>query len=508
MIKYKSTRGDTSLYTFSEAVLKGIAKDGGLFVPQELPRFSPNDLQSLLHKSYQERASYIINLFQTDFAKSEIETIIHDAYGNNFDTPQIAPLVHLKANQYLLELWHGPTAAFKDMALQLMPLFFQEAIKKNKSTLHYLILAATSGDTGKAAAEGFKNKAQSSLIVFYPARRVSQIQELQMRTQEGENVVVYAVDGGFDAVQNMVKEIFNDKVFEKKLHNTYQTVLSAANSINWGRLIAQIIYHVTSYLDLVDKKIITLGQEVDIAVPSGNFGNILAAFYTKKMGLPIRRFICASNENNALTKFLQSGTYDIQDKQIIQTPSPAMDILIASNIERLLLILSGDPKKVAGWMEELKEQNRFEVDDKTKRVLQEEFYAGWVTNEDCLINIRERYEETNYLMDPHTSVAQLVVERYLQGQESTMPIIISSTAHWAKFPHDVYKALAKGDTNSMHNEFELVEKILKLVPHTNIPHSISSLKDKPVLHNEHCKSDIKEAQNLILRWLDNHRADR
>ena len=504
MIKYKSTRGDNTLYTFSETILKGIAQDGGLFVPQEFPHVSKDDLRSLLKKSYQERADFIINLFQTDFSKEELKKIINKAYSDNFDAKEIAPLVHFKDNQYLLELWHGPTAAFKDMALQLMPLFFQEAVEKNKSSNHYLILAATSGDTGTAAAEGFKNKEHSSLIVFYPAKRVSQIQELQMATQEGDNIGVYAVDGGFDAVQTMVKDIFNDKKFDEKLFSKHSTVLSAANSINWGRLIAQIIYHVTSYLELVDQNVIQLGNEIDIAVPSGNFGNILAAFYAKKMGLPIRKLVCASNENNALAQFLKTGTYDINDKTLIQTPSPAMDILIASNIERLLHIITDDSLKVSTWMNDLKNKKKFTVDNSIKEEILKYFVADWVSNEDCLENIRRCYDKTGYLMDPHTSVAQTVVNRYIEKEKSGVPIIISSTAHWAKFPQDVYKALTN-NKEVLGNEFEIVDQIRALIPNSSIPYSIDSLRHKPILHKEHCSSNVSETEDLILDWLSQKR---
>jgi len=416
MISYTSTRGDNKKNTFSEAILKGMAPDGGLFVPNKLPRFSLNELRKLSKKSYQERAVFIFNLFETNFSDDVIKKIVAQAYASQFDIQNITPVVHLKDNQYILELWHGPTAAFKDIALQIMPLFFLEAIKKEKSNFRYLILAATSGDTGKAALEGYKDKENISAIVFYPNGKVSQLQQLQMQTQEGRNVSVYALLGGFDKVQTLVKDIFQDTAFNKKLLKK-GIILSSANSINWGRLIPQIVYHVSSYIDLVNQKVITFGDAIDVVVPSGNFGNLLAAFYAKKMGLPIRKFVCASNKNNVLTGFFQTGTYDITNRSLSKTPSPSMDILIASNIERLLFLITNDAKQVSLWMRELRTKKKFSVDSATKKILQEEFSADWVSNKECLQNIKRIYDDTHYLMDPHTSIAQIVAERYSKREK-------------------------------------------------------------------------------------------
>jgi len=506
MIYYKSTRGNGKRYAFSEAILKGIADDGGLFVPEILPQITLENLKLLQNTSYQEKSIFLLNLFQPDYANGIIRRIIHKAYSSNFDSAEIAPLVHLKNTLYVLELWHGPTSAFKDLALQIMPIFFSEALHKDnkkrisndEKPLHYLILVATSGDTGKAALEGYKNKKDITIMVFYPHGHVSQLQELQMNTQEGSNVAVYSVDGDFDTTQSLVKDIFNDREFNNRLFSEYQTVVSSANSINWGRLAPQIIYYISSYLDLVDKKVIKLGEKIDIAVPTGNFGNILAAFYVKKMGLPIRKLICASNENNVLTEFLRTGIYDVSNRTLIQTPSPSMDILISSNIERLLFTIINNSEQVSRWMHELKADGKFEVDNRVKAILQQEFYADWVSNINCLQNIKKIFHETNYLMDPHTSVAQAVVEKYLKQDGDTLPMVICSTAHFAKFPNDVYKAL-KGDSAAPPaDEFKTLELIFEYIRGGSVPKSISSLKNKRIRFNKKCNADIDLAENLII----------
>lgn len=512
MIKYRSTRGDKKRYSFSEVILKGIAQDGGLFVPEKIPKFTLKQLKILSKSSYQERALFILNIFQLDFSEKEIINIIHKAYSTNFDVASITPLIQLKDNQYILELWHGPTSSFKDMALQIMPLFFSEAIKKDntkrikqgKKPLRYLILAATSGDTGKAALEGFKDKENIYICVFYPDCHISKLQELQMITQEGANVAVYGMNGDFDAVQAMVKNIFNDSEFNKRLLFQNQTILSSANSINWGRLIPQIIYYVHSYLNLVDKNIIKLGEQADIAVPSGNFGNILAAFYAKKMGLPIGKLVCASNANNVLTEFIQTGVYNIKKRKLVQTPSPSMDILIANNLERLLFLISKSSEKVAFWMNELKLKGRFEVDNEVKSVIQKEFYADWVSNEECLLNIKKIFQESNYLMDPHTSVAQAVAEKYLQKNNVRAPIIICSTAHFAKFAKDIYKAIF-GRQMIFLDEFSILKEINKLVPQTYIPKTLSDLQSKIIRYKEKLEANRENVKDVItnkakLRW--------
>lgn len=508
MITYHSTRGHKTSHTFSEVILKGLALDGGLFVPEKIPTISQEELQQLSNKSYHQIAEFVFEKFQTDFSTDEIKTIVEEAYGPQFDTTAITPLTHLKNNQYILELWHGPTSAFKDMALQLMPLLFSEAIKKdnNKRLTHgekpfrYLILVATSGDTGKAALEGYKDKNNVSIIAFYPDGKVSKIQQLQMQTQEGDNVTVFAVKGDFDDTQTLVKNIFNDKHFNEELNEKFQTVLSSANSINWGRLIPQIVYHFKSYLDLVEKKVIRLGEKITICVPSGNFGNLLAAYYAKEMGLPIQKFICASNENNILTEFLRTGTYSVKNRKLVQTPSPSMDILLANNIERLLYSITNNAQKVAIWMNELKTKGEFSIDETTEERIQQEFFADWVTNDDCLQNIQKQFAEQKYLIDPHTSVAQMVTDRYIQENKVTTPVIICSTAHWAKFPLDVAKAFGL-QIKLFDDEFKLIQQICSLHQTITAPESLTTLQTKKRRFTKSIKVDQKVVEEEIKRLL-------
>ncbi|MFH1838264.1 MAG: threonine synthase [Candidatus Kuenenbacteria bacterium] len=513
MIKYKSTRGENSLYNFSEAILKGIANDGGLFVPAIIPKFTLKQIKSLINKSFQERALFVFDLFKTGFSNKILRQIIKKAYFNNFDHPKIAPLIKLKNNQYILELWHGPTLAFKDMALQIIPLLFSEAlkvnnnqkqIKKNLKLPKYLILTATSGDTGKAALEGYKNLKNIFIIIFYPKKGISKIQELQMITQEGNNVGVYGVYGNFDDVQEAVKKVFNDKKFNKEILEKKNIILSSANSINWGRLLPQIIYHISGYLDLLEKKIIKLGDEIDVAVPSGNFGNILAAFYAKKMGLPINRLICASNENNILSEFFNTGIYDVRKKILIKTPSPSMDIIVASNIERLLFEITQNSKKVSLWMKQLRVKKKFKVDKITKKILSQLFFADWASNKECLKTIKKTFNETGYLMDPHTAVAQTVVEKYCHKDKTSknIPIIICSTAHWAKFAKDVYKALLGDQFNDskFKTEFEILEKISNTF-NLSIPKNIKELETKIIRHKEKCRPNLENIKNVIRTYL-------
>lgn len=500
MILYQSTRGDKKLFKFSEVILKGIAPDGGLFVPTRIPRLPLKNLASLIGKSYQEICLYVINLFETGFNSGLLKKLINEAYSSNFDNPQIAPLILLKNSQYILELWHGPTSAFKDMALQLTTRLFFESLKVENDKRNYLIVVATSGDTGKAALEGYKNQKGIRIIVFYPHRGVSALQELSMITQEGNNVGVYVMQGNFDDVQRSVKETFNDKAFNEKLLKKKNVVLSSANSINWARLFPQIFYHVKSYLDLVSEKVIKLGDEIDIAVPTGNFGNILSAYYTKIIGIPIRKLICANNENNVYTEFLKTGIYDIRNRKLIDTPSPAMNILIGSNLERLLYELIHDSKQVNSWLEQLKNGNYFKIDVKTLGKIKKDFYADWVSNEDCLKTIKKVFNDTGYLLDPHTAVAQTVVTRYQKKYGSDVPIVVCSTAHWAKFPKDVYQALT-GIFPDDDNEFKIIDQITRLIPGVKVPKNIRSLKDKKIRHKIRCGVGKEKVEKIILQYI-------
>lgn len=501
MILYKSSRGkDKKLYSFSEAILKGIAEDGGLLSPTRIPSFSLKQLQDLSGKSYQRVALFVFNLFRTDLPINVLRGIVNNAYSKNFDHPDIVPIKHLKNNQFLLELWHGPTLAFKDIALQILPLFFSQVIKGERK---YLILVATSGDTGKAALEGYKNKDNVSISVFYPEDGVSKLQQLQMTTQDGDNVAVYAMTGDFDQVQRVVKEVFNDQKFNRLLADKYNLSLSSANSINWGRLMPQIVYYLSAYIDLVKKGAVKWGDLIDIVVPTGNFGNILAAFYARKMGVPIGKLICASNQNNVLSEFLQKGIYDLSKRELVKTSSPAMDILVASNVERLLFILSGDGKKISDWMKQLKEKNKFIVDEQVKKILIDEFYADWVSDQECLLNIKLIHEQTGHLIDPHTSVAQVVAERYASRKGTKVPLLICSTAHWAKFAKVVYQAINNSSSKQDLNEFEMLEAIHNLVPNAVVPKSIGELNKKQSIHKRRCEPSKQAVEKIIEDYLQN-----
>jgi len=507
MILYQSTRGGSKRFEFSEVIIKGIADDGGLFVPDKIPQIRLDDLKFLLQTTYQEKALFVFNLFETGFNKGLLKKFINKAYSSNFDHPQITPLVHLQDNQYVLELWHGPTSAFKDMALQFMPLLFTQAVKldnqkrkkKRQKPLKYLILVATSGDTGKAALEGYKDKDGISIMVYYPSGGISKLQELSMITQEGNNIAVFDMAGNFDDIQRSVKETFNDREFNQLLKNKYDVILSSANSINWGRLPPQIVYQLSSYLELVNQKIIKIGDVIDIAIPTGNFGNILAAFYAKKMGLPIRKLICASNANNVLTEALHTGIYDVSKRKLFKTPSPAIDIIIASNFERLLYELTKDSRKISLWMKQLERERRFVIDVNTLKIIKNEFYADWVSNEDCLKTIKKVFDDTGYLLDPHTAVAQAVVSRYRKKYPSDIPIIISSTAHWAKFPKDVYRALT--GIFSDDDEFKIIDKIRQLIPTATIPERIGELRRKKIRHTGKCNIGKDEIERIILNTI-------
>lgn len=497
MISYKSTRGFKKLYSFSDVILQGIAPDGGLFVPAEIPQISLKEIKSLTNKSYQEIALFLLQKFDTDFSGNILRRVVYKAYSHHFDTPEITSLKHLKDNQYILELWHGPTAAFKDMALQLMPLLFSCAAKK--TSRHYLILVATSGDTGKAALEGYKDLGDIKIIVLYPKKGVSKIQELSMVTQEGNNVKVLGVHGSFDDAQRIIKDVFNDSVFNKKLLEEHNTVLSSANSINWGRILPQIIYHIHGYIKLINKGVIKNGEKIDIAVPTGNFGNILAAFYGQKMGLPIRKLICASNENNVLTEVLETGVYDIKSKKLQKTLSPSMDILIASNFERLLYELTHDVKKVKKWMQQLKIQHQYKVDGNLKKEFEELFYSGWVSNKKCLENIKKVFDQYQYLLDPHTSVVQQVVEEYSLPENKKTPVIICSTAHWAKFPSAVYQALT-GEA-AFSDEFKTLKLISKITKIKEFPEMINGLNNKKIIYKDIIRNSKEDIEKIILKYI-------
>ena len=439
--RYRDTRGlDSSGPAFSDVLVKGIATGGGLYVPEELPVLTLPQILGFADMPYWQRAAEIYSLFGVDVPGERIEALMRSAYGQNFDTPEIAPLREVRPDMHVLELWHGPTSAFKDMALQCMPLFFSEAIEAKQSRGEladdFLILVATSGDTGKAALEGFADRKHTSIVVFYPAEGVSDIQRKQMVTQRGENVGVFGVRGNFDDCQTAVKAAFNDDAFNADLHERKKLRLSSANSINWGRLMPQIVYYVSAYAEMVRGGGVAPGGLIDVCVPTGNFGNILAAYYARGMGVPIGRLVCASNENKVLADFFASGLYDITGRDFVNTPSPSMDILISSNLERLLFELAG-AEAVRDWMRQLAEEKRFQVDRQTFGKMRETFIGDFVTNDESLATIKTVFDETGYLLDPHTAVAWEVAERTFD----CAPMLVVSTAHWAKFGADVYKAL-------------------------------------------------------------------
>ncbi len=442
-IHYRDTRGlDPMPRTFTDAVLQGIAPGGGLYVPERLPRLALADILALSDLPYAARATAIYRRFGVDVHPEQVEHLMGQAYGHAFDDERIAPVVEVDAGMHVLELWHGPTSAFKDMALQCMPLFFSEAVSMRLAAGEplddYLVLVATSGDTGKAALEGFADREHTRIVVFYPADGVSDIQRLQMVTQCGDNVAVFGVRGNFDDCQNAVKAAFADAEFCARLHEAHRLRLSSANSINWGRLLPQIVYYVSGYADMVASGGVKPGEPIDVCVPTGNFGNILAGYYAKSMGVPIDRLLCASNENRVLADFLATGAYDISSREFVTTPSPSMDILVSSNLERLLFELTRDPEAVRRWQSSLSANGRFLVDRATFAAMREHFAGDWVSNDEALCTIRRVWEDHGYLIDPHTAVAWEVAER-LRAEN---PVMVVSTAHWAKFGADVYKALA------------------------------------------------------------------
>ncbi|MDR2035814.1 MAG: threonine synthase [Coriobacteriales bacterium] len=442
---YVDTRGfvDEPL-TFTQAIVRGIAPGGGLFVPKVLPRFALDDLLALASKPYAVRAAEVFKAFGVDLPSETIDACMEGAYSTNFDAPEITPIKQLDSETFVLELFHGPTLAFKDLALQCMPRFFSAAIDTLRAQdapearEDFLILVATSGDTGKAALEGFANRAHTSIIVYYPFGGVSDLQQAQMLTTLGSNVSVCGLRGNFDDCQTAVKQVFGDEAFKEDLATTQGLRFSSANSINWGRLLPQVVYYVSAYAQMVASGAVQAGEPIDVCVPTGNFGNILAAWYAAEAGVPIEQLFCASNTNRVLTDFINTGVYDIRERSFVATPSPSMDILVSSNLERLLFELNGrNPEQIQAWMQELNSEKRFVADKQTFAALRERFSADWVSVEDSLATIREVYETYDYLLDPHTAVAYKVAER-LRGAN---PVLVVATAHWCKFGADVYKGL-------------------------------------------------------------------
>lgn len=478
---YISTRDNQKSVTAAQAILQGISADGGLFVPEKMPQIDMDWLQSLCDKSYNERAVEVLKLFLSDYSEEQIITCVNNAYtAEKFDAADMVELAKISGEEYLLELWRGPTCAFKDMALQLLPQLLTTAVKITGSNDEIVILVATSGDTGKAALEGFKDVEGTRMLVFYPVDGVSPMQKRQMCTQEGSNVKVCAIKGNFDDAQTGVKTIFGDCELAAEMAKEGKK-FSSANSINWGRLVPQVIYYVSSYVQLMADGEIVPGEKVNICVPTGNFGNILAAYYAKCMGVPFGKFICASNKNNVLTDFLRTGIYD-RNRDFYATNSPSMDILISSNLERLLHKLSGeDDSQIRAWFEALKIDGKYEVSDAVKAKLMEEFYGGYCDDEMTAQTIHQVFAECSYLCDTHTAVAVKVYRDYKAETGDTTKTIIASTASPYKFANDVLKAV--NESLLTQDEYANLD-VLSEVSGVKIPKQLALLKEKPVLHTD------------------------
>lgn len=487
---YTSTRDKSVRVTASEAITKGISSDGGLFVPTEIPKISEDFIKELIPLSYIERAKKVLKLYLTDFTDEEIAYCVEGAYKQGkFSSDKVSPLYKLADGEYVLELWRGPTCAFKDMALQLLPYLLTTASEKTLKDTEIVILVATSGDTGKAALEGFKDVPNTKILVFYPVDGVSPMQKLQMTTQEGENVSVCAIEGNFDDAQSGVKAIFTDKDIEKKF-NENGLAFSSANSINWGRLVPQIVYYVSAYCDMLENRAIKIGEPINIVVPTGNFGNILAAFYAKEMGIPVKTLICASNANNVLTDFLTSGTYD-KNRSFYCTTSPSMDILISSNLERLLFHLCGENDAlVKDWMQKLSDDGKYTVTDDVFAQIKSLFAAGCCDDVATKNTISEIFNSKNYLCDTHTAVAFNVYKNYKAETGDNTPVVIASTANPYKFSASVLSAVS--DEIKAENEFEMVEELFAK-SNEPVPPQLATLKGKSPRFTKVCnKADMKQ----------------
>lgn len=473
---YKSTRDDSVKVTASQAILKGLAPDGGLFVPESIPSFDKS-LEELSKMSYKEVAYEVMKLMLDDFTEEELKACIDKAYDEKFDTDVIAPLVKADG-AYYLELFHGATIAFKDMALSILPHLLTTSAKKNNVKNEIVILTATSGDTGKAAMAGFADVPGTKIIVFYPKNGVSPVQEKQMVTQKGNNTYVVGITGNFDDAQTGVKKMFNDKNMAEELSNAgYQ--FSSANSINIGRLVPQIVYYVYAYATLYKNGEIKAGEKINVTVPTGNFGNILAAFYAKNMGLPIKKLICASNENKVLYDFFSTGSYD-RNRDFILTTSPSMDILISSNLERLIYRIAGeDADKTREMMNELSKDGKYEITAEMRAQLKD-FYGNYATEEETAKIIKKLYEDTGYVIDTHTAVAACVYEKYKTATKDDTKTVIASTASPFKFTRSVMDAI--DHKYDAMEDFELIDKLSEIA-NVKVPNAIEEIRTAPVLHD-------------------------
>ena len=489
---YRSTRDDNVKVTASQAILKGLAADGGLFVPESIPTLDKS-FEELSKMSYADVAYEVMKLMLDDFTEEELRDCINKAYDSKFDTKEIAPLVKADG-AYFLELFHGSTIAFKDMALSILPHLLITSAKKNNVKNDIVILTATSGDTGKAALAGFADVKGTKIIVFYPKNGVSPIQEKQMVTQKGDNTYVIGINGNFDDAQTGVKNIFGDKELEKVMNNAgYQ--FSSANSINIGRLVPQIVYYVYAYARLIAKGEIKAGEKINAVVPTGNFGNILAAFYAKNMGLPINKLICASNENKVLYDFFSTGTYD-RNRDFILTTSPSIDILISSNLERLIYRIAGNSAtENAKLMKSLKDTGKYEITSQMKEQLGD-FYGNYATEAEDAATIKKIYDNDNYIVDTHTSVAATVYEKYKKETGDETKTVIASTASPYKFTRSVMDAI--DSKYASMTDFELVDELCR-ISGVKIPKAIEDIRTAPVLHDTVC--EVNEMCDNVKRIL-------
>lgn len=479
---YKSTRGDAGEVTASQAILQGLAPDGGLYVPVKLPTLA-RTMREMSQMTYRETAFEVLSLFLTDYTEEELRHCIDSAYDDKFDTDVIAPLVQADG-AYYLELFHGATIAFKDMALSILPHLMTTAAKKNGIKDEIVILTATSGDTGKAALAGFAEVPGTRIIVFYPKNGVSAIQERQMVTQKGDNTSVIGITGNFDDAQTGVKKMFNDAELKKELA-TRGYRFSSANSINIGRLVPQIVYYTYAYCKLLAEGHIREGEQINVTVPTGNFGNILAAYYAKRIGVPINKLICASNTNKVLFDFFETGRYD-RNREFVLTSSPSMDILISSNLERLIYHIAGDDSAVtAKLMKDLTEGGIYDISDAMREGLKD-FESGYATEENTAEAIRTLYDRTGYVIDPHTAVGSYVYREYAAGTRDNTRTVIASTASPFKFARSVMAAIE--GRKSEEEDFALIDR-LSAVANVALPPAITELRTAPVRHNTVCKTE-------------------
>ena len=481
-MNYVSTRDSKVKISSAQAIVRGLSADGGLFMPESIPELSASELEAMTDMDYRQRAKLVLSKFLTDYTDAELESCVCGAYtARKFGGDAPAPVKKLDDKNYVLELWHGPTCAFKDMALQIMPRLLTTAVKKGSSDKTIVILVATSGDTGKAALEGFCDVEGTKILVFYPKSGVSEVQKKQMTSQQGKNTGVMGVDGNFDDCQSGVKRIFGDSQVTTRLEKGGY-VFASANSINWGRLVPQVVYYFSACADLVGSGDIKIGDKLDFIVPTGNFGDILAGYIAKKMGLPAGKLVCASNKNNVLTDFIETGVYD-KNRDFFTTISPSMDILISSNLERLLYIMSGyDDKKVSGYMQSLADEGKYSVDSEILKKIQSEFLAGFANEQQTVAAIGDAYARYNYVIDPHTAVGYRVAMNYHSDNKK----VILSTASPYKFPKSVIEGI--GGNTDVDNEFELFD-ILNEKTGVAVPASLARLKNAVSRFNDSCEKE-------------------